>query len=235
MLERLPGELEQQPLLRIHARPLRAAKCRRTRHRSRSTSSMNPPNRVYMRPGASCSSEYQPSTSQRPFGISVIASRPRQSRSARPARSRTPPGARMLAPTMAIGSRALRLHFGQPRAQLADLEQRALDRGQFGRRGRTAHGDALRGNSLRVPPAAGPRLRPRSSRASRCRSRRPTRRIPFRLRGRQFQIERLHRYDVRASSDGIVEHQRRRQRLSDGSSQAHCAIRRPSVSRDRHP
>ena len=53
VLERLPGHLEQQALLRVHRRPPRAARCRRTPGRSRRRRSRKPPQRVGHLPGAS--------------------------------------------------------------------------------------------------------------------------------------------------------------------------------------
>ena len=99
---------------------------------------MKPPWRVNILPGASGSASNRASRFHRSGGIAVMASPPLRSSCHNAARSLTPSGQAQAGAD--DGDRLVRrgLGLGQPLAQLADLEQRPLDRAQV-RAGVEAH------------------------------------------------------------------------------------------------
>ena len=104
VLQRLPGDLQQQPVLRDRCAAPRAGEMPKKPGSKRSMPSTKPPQRVYMRPGRLRSASKTCARSKRSPGVSRIASTPSASIRQKEPGVSAPPGNRHPIPTIAIGS-----------------------------------------------------------------------------------------------------------------------------------
>ena len=133
-LERLPGHLEQQPLLRVHAR--------RLARRDAEELGVEPIDVVEEAAASACDifpgalPDRDRSRRRRPSdrrGTSPIASTPSRSSSQNASGSSAPPGKRQPIPTMAIGSRPRALDGVELRLHLLQGQEGLLQRRERGR------------------------------------------------------------------------------------------------------
>ena len=104
VVERLDGDLEEQPLLRVHALGFARHDAEDSRRRIRRSGAGSRPAFVTALPGAARSASNQASASQRSAGTSPTASVPSRSSCQNRSGVSPPPGTRQAMPTMAIGS-----------------------------------------------------------------------------------------------------------------------------------